>query len=308
MATTADLFLGGTWIKVPALDVDGTKVIVSGNWLRTAALDGEDCLDRELNDPEACIRTLKDRTSHALNADVFTFAQMLPATEPRYSYPMQRDSIAAIRLTTFANWWEELPQVARKNARRAAKRGVVVTTRELDDELVRGIVEINNETPSRQGRQFTHYGESVDDVKKDFSSFAHRSEFVCAHVGDELIGLIKIVYGDRVAAIMKLQSKISHYDRRPANALLAKAVECCELRGISHITYGKFRYGNQENTSLMEFKARHGFQEILVPRFYVPLTPKGRIAVKLGLHRGVAEIVPQRLLRVARQIRKIWYY
>lgn len=307
MAATADLFLGGTWIKVPAVDVNGTTLVVSGNWLRIAAMDGEDCPERELDDPERCIRTLKDRQSHSVRADVLTFAQLVPATEPKYPYPMQQDSIATIRLASYKEWWESLPQETRKNTRRAAKRDVVVSIRELDDQLIRQIMEINNETPSRQGRRFTHYGANFEDVKRDYGSFAHRSEYVCAHFGDELVGISKIVYGSHVAAIMKLQPKISHYDKRPANAVLARSIERCAERGASCVTYGKFRYGKQENTSLMEFKARHGFEEVLVPRYHVPLTLKGAVAVKLGLHRDMVEILPESAIRVARSVRKRWH-
>jgi hypothetical protein len=307
MSATADLFLRGAWIKVPTVDFNGTRLVVTGNWLRVAAPDGEDCPERELEDPEGCIRTLKDRRSHNVRADVLTFAQMVPSTEPQYPFPMQRDSIATIRLTSFNEWWERLPQETRKNARRAAKRGVVVSVRALDDNLIRQIMEINNETPSRQGRRFTHYGESFEDVKRDFSSFAQRSEFACAYLGDELIGISKIVYCGDVAVIMKLQPKISHYDKKPANALLCQALECCALKGVSHVTYGKYRYGRQEHTSLMEFKARHGFEEVLVPRFYVPLTAKGRVAVNLGLHRDMVEVLPASVIRVARSVRKRWH-
>jgi Acetyltransferase (GNAT) domain len=304
---TADLFVGGTWIKVPALDIDGRTVLATGRWLRMAALEGEDCLDRELENPGRCIQRLKDRRSHGLNADIFTFAQTVSTPEPRYRYPMQRDSIATIRLTSFKDWWEDLPQEGRKNVRRAAKRGVVVESRALDDALIRQIMDLNNETPSRQGRRFTHYGESFEEVKRDFSSFADRGEFVCAFLGEELIGIVKIVYCGNIGVIMKLQPKTSHYDKRPANAILAKAVECCEHKGVSYITYGKYRYGNQERTSLMEFKARHGFQEVLVPRYLVPLTVKGQLAVRLGLHRKLVEIVPERVLRVARDARRRWH-
>jgi hypothetical protein len=307
MSATADLFLGGAWIKVPAVEFNGTRLLVTGKWLRVAALDGEDCLERGLEDPEGCIRTLKDRRSHSVQADILTFGQTVPSTVAMYSYPMQPDSIATIRLTRFNDWWEGLPQVTRKNARRAAKRGVVVSVRELDDNLIRQIMEINNETPSRQGRHFTHYGESFEDTKRDFSSFAYRSDFVCAHLGDELIGISKIVYCRHGAAIMKLQSKITRYDDRPSNALLVKALECCAQRGVSCVTYGKYRYGRQEVTSLMEFKARHGFEEVLVPRFYVPLTVRGRVAVTLGLHRGMVDILPESVIRVARSARKKWH-
>ena len=61
-------------------------------------------------------------------------------------------------------------------------------------------------------------------------------------------------------------------DKRPANALIAKMVEVCEAKGISHLIYGLYNYGNKRNSSLLEFKIRNGFEEFLVPRYYIPLT------------------------------------
>jgi hypothetical protein len=77
-------------------------------------------------------------------------------------------------------------------------------------------------------------------------------------------------------------------------------------KGLSHLVYGKFRYGNQPTTSLMEFKARNGFVQIPLPRYYVPLTAKGRICLALKLHRQVVELLPTRMLRLAVGVRAEW--
>ena len=60
--------------------------------------------------------------------------------------------------------------------------------------------------------------------------------------------------------------------------LIAKAVGICETQGISYITYGLYNYGNKRDSPLREFKIRNGFEEILVPRFFVPLTRGGGFA------------------------------
>jgi hypothetical protein len=250
---------------------------------------------------------LKQEELNGVRADVFTFAQKLPATVPKYRYHMEWESTAAIRLNGLANWWEKLPQETRKNTRRAAKRGVIIKSKAVDDELISGIVAINNESPVRQGRRFPHYGTTPDEVKRDFLSFRDRSDLLCAYSNDDLIGLVKIIYCGDVGAISKLQSKMSHYEKRPTNALLVKAIEICEQKGMSYVTYGKFRYGNQGTTSLMDFKVRHGFQEILLPRYYVPLTTKGEVAVALGLHRDLRSRLPRTVLSIARGVRSEWY-
>ena len=96
-------------------------------------------------------------------------------------------------------WWEKLPQEARKNTRRAAKRGVEVKVVPFDDELARGIHKICNETPVRQGRPFWHYGKDFETVKREHATYLERSEFIGAYFENELIGFIKMVYVDRLA-------------------------------------------------------------------------------------------------------------
>ena len=86
----------GKRIKVPAFDVSGTTIVVRGKWIKLASVRGEDWVETELQDPEACAKELKKQRSHGLRADILTFAQKLPATLPKYEYPMEWESIAAI--------------------------------------------------------------------------------------------------------------------------------------------------------------------------------------------------------------------
>ena len=78
-------------------------------------------------------------------------------------------------------------------------------------------------------------------------------------------------------------------------------------KGIEWLTFGMFNYGNKRDSSLREFKERNGFREVLVPRYYVPLNLKGRIAIKLGLHRGVMGVLPHRIIKIAVEPRTTWY-
>jgi hypothetical protein len=306
-STVVEVSVKGKWSTVPALGLGDKNIIVKGRWLKVATVHDEQWLDTELDDPDTCVQRLKQTKADGLRADIFTFAQKLPATTPRYRYSMEWESVAAVRLPSFAEWWEKVPQETRKNVRRAAKRGVVVKVSPLDDALIRGIVELNNDSPTRQGTPFHHYGKSYEQVKKDQSTHIDRSEFICAYVGDELIGFLKIVYCGRFGALLLLITKGSHQDKRPANALMAKAIERCDEKGLSYMVYGRFRYGNQPKTSLMEFKIRHGFEEILVPRFYVPLTTTGAIGMSLGLHRESVAVLPQSAISIGRRVRAQWY-
>jgi hypothetical protein len=289
-----EIAVKGKWFTVPALEINGKNIIVKGKWIRTACVEAEEWLETELGEPQLCAQILKESTG--FRADILTFAQKLPATLPRYSYPIEWDSIAAVRLTTFKDWWESLPQVTRKNVRRAQKRGVVVHVKQLNDSLIRDICDLNNDSPVRQGKSFTHYGKTLDQVKKDQVAFLDRSDYICAYYGNELIGFIKLIYRAGVASILTFLPKASHHDKRPANAILAKTVELCTEKKITHLIFGKFNYGNKHHTSLREFKIRNAFEEILVPHYYVPLSTKGAVSVRLKLHRGPLGLLPHNVI------------
>ena len=82
-----------------------------------------------------------------------------------------------------------------------------------------------------------------------------------------------------------------HWDKAVNNALLAKAVEVCASNGERWLMYG--RIGN--HPSLDKFKESNGFVKFPITRYYVPLTWKGRVAIRLGLHREFKDALPQSL-------------
>jgi hypothetical protein len=43
-----------------------------------------------------------------------------------------------------------------------------------------------------------------------------------------------------------------------------------------------------------------------VPRYYVPITKKGLVAIKFGLHKGFRERVPETILAPMRDLREKW--
>jgi hypothetical protein len=302
-----EISVKGKWIVVPALHVDGNVIITKGKWVKTAVIEAEEWLETEVGNPEACVRALKEQKSVGPRADIFAFSQKIPDSAARYSYAVKWDSYAFAHITSFNEWWTKLPQETRKNVRRSQKRGVTVSVKPMDDALVNDLVGLNNDSPVRQGKRFTHYGKTFEQVKKDQMSFLDRSDYICAYVEDELVGVLKLVYRGNSASILTLLSKASHAEKRPSNALLAKAVELCEAKRIPFLVYGKLNYGNKRDSSLRDFKIRHGFEEILLPRYYVPLTWRGALCVKLGLHRGFLDVLPPGVIAFAISVRAKCY-
>lgn len=295
----------GKTLYVPSTEICGRRVIVTGKWIRTAEIKDEGVVEGvTVEDPDSFITKLKESN---LTADLFTFAQRPPEITPKYNYHRDWDNWAAIPTASFEDWWESLSQVSRKNVRRAGRRGVVVKAIPFDDDLVRGVHRIYNSIQIRDGRLFWHYGQDVDSVGRSLATYLDRSEFIGAYLGEELIGFLKMVYVDDTATIFHIISMDEHYDKRPQNALIAKAAEVCEQKGVSHLIYGKFIYGNKRRSSLVEFKRRNGFQQVNFPRYYIPLTPRGELFVRLRLYRGVSGLLPEPILYLALSCRD-WYH
>lgn len=296
----------GKPVQVPAVHVNGRTIFVSGGWLKVASVHDEAWVaGQPVEDPEACLQKIRQA---GLNADLFTFRQMLPLVEAKYHYPRVMDNVAAIATMDFQEWWEKrLPQETRKNVRRSAKRGVTVREVEFSDELVREIVEINNESPVRQGRRFWHYGKSFEVVKRDYSTFLDRSVYIGAYHENALIGFIKMIYMGEIAGIMQLVCMHRHQDKRTPNALITRAVEICHAKGLKYMTYGKYLYANHARSALTEFKKRNGFEKIFLPRYYVPLTAKGKMAMALGLHLSFKRLIPEKAHYFLGNLRARWY-
>ena len=106
---------------------------------------------------------------------------------------------------------------------------------------------------------------------------------------------------------MHILAMIKHRDKAPTNILIAQAVRSCADRGISRLVYANFAYGKKVRSSLSDFKKNNGFQRVDLPRYYVPLTPWGALAFRLGLHRRLAEQMPESLAAKLRELRSRWY-
>jgi hypothetical protein len=291
----------GKTVRLPAAEVNGRTVIVAGRFVRIASIHDAALAEGEtVPDPSDFVAKL---AASGLRADILTFSQKIHDHTPKHAYPFEWDNAAVACTSNYTEWWEGLPQVVRKNVRRSAKRGVSVEVAPFDEALVRGIKAIYDETPFRQGRRFWHFGKDLETVRADNSSYLDRSDFIGAYLDGELIGFMKIVYVDNVAMVMQILAKASHYDKRPMNALIAKAVEVCHDKGMAYLVYSKFTYGKKTESDIAEFKRRNGFAQMNFPKYFLPLTLRGRLALALKLHRGLVELLPSRMIHVLLGVR-----
>lgn len=281
------------------------EIKIRGKLVRIGQIDGDKF--KFLDDPEPTLLHLRQQKARP---DIFTFMERMPHTSPRFRYPMEWDNLAVLTIPSFEHWWNQtLGFKARNKAKQAAKKGVTVREVPFDDDLVRGIWEIYNESPVRQGRRFPHYGRSIDSVRHISRTFPESSVFIGAFLDEKLIGFIKLLWDDSrtQAGVLHVISMIRHRDKAPTNALVAQAVRSCAERNIPYLVYSNFAYGKKERSGLSDFKERNGFERIQLPRYYVPLTPLGRTALRFGLHHRVSHYVPESIAAKLRDARYEWY-
>ncbi|MCI0744591.1 MAG: hypothetical protein L0Y58_04215 [Verrucomicrobia subdivision 3 bacterium] len=286
--------------------IEGHGVVAVGRWLRVATLKDEDWLEGGLvAHPIKFIGALR---ASGLPADIFAFSGPLGGTPDESGGQFELENVAVIRTGDYKAWWEGLPQEARKNTRRAAKRGIEIRSAALDDDFAAGIKAIYDETQVRQGRKFWHYGKDLDTVKRENGTYLDRCEFLGAYYLGQLVGFMKFVYVGDAARIMQILCQNAHQDKRPMIALIANAAEICHQKGLNYLIYGKFTYGRKTDSSITEFKRRLGFEPLEYRRYYIPLSLRGRIALRLGVHKGWLALLPPKLIKHLLDIRSRWLH
>jgi hypothetical protein len=301
---TSEYRVRGASQSVPTVSIGAREVIAVGRRLRIAMLKDEEWLEGEpIPDPDSFTAQLR---ASGLKVDLLTYATSIDAERLRVEGRCEFDNAAVIRTDDYKAWWDGLPQEARKNARRAAKRGVEVRVAQYDDDFVTGIKAIYDESPIRQGRRFWHFGKDEESVRRENASYLDRCEFLGAYHEGELIGFLKMVFVGNAGRIMQILSLNAHQDRRPMVALIVKAAESCHAKGLKYLIYGKYTYGRKSETSIMEFKRRLGFVQKDFPRYYIPLTWRGRIAIAIGAHAGWLGVLPSWLIHALLRMRSWW--
>lgn len=277
--------------------VENIDVRVGGRFLKIARLLDEYYVT--VKDPATFSPKLRDT---GRRIDLFTFVQELHERIPKYDYHYEFDSVAVLRLSTFDNWInKQITFKPRNKLRKALKSGVQTCVVDFSDELLHGIMDIYNETPIRQGKRNRHFGKDFETLKREHATFLDCSQFIGAYFEDELIGFAKVTHSKSHSIIMNIVAKVRHRDKAPTNALLAKTIELVTDRNIPLLKYGV--WGGR---GLNDFKTANAFECFSVPRYYIPLTLRGRLALRLNLHHGLKERLPSSWIGKATDLRAKW--
>jgi hypothetical protein len=295
---TKDILVKGKPAKKRCIEIAGQQYTVSCGFANVVSLDDE--WFEDVKDPDHVIQTIK---RSGLGADIFAFWQRPPDQEPRFNFYKEWESVAALPVRGYDHWFsKQISSRLRSQIRKAIKEGLEIRETAYDDDFVRGMTEIFNETPVRQGRPFWHYGKDFETIKKQFSTYIYREQMIGAYLGGEMVGFIMLGDSGNFGLTGQIISKVKHRDKVTNNALIGKAVEICEKRKLPWLVYGYWT-----NDSLAEFKRRCGFEEQRVPRYFVPLSLKGAVALKSGLHRGWKNALPSQIKSPLKKLRKFLY-
>lgn len=265
--------------------VDGLDVVVSGHVRRIAKLRAE--YYEYVDDPARFVQSLR---AAGVRADIFSFLQETALREPRFPFQYDVESISVLRITDYEHWWKkQLNDKTRNMIRKAQKAGVEVRVANYDDEFVRGIKGVYDESPLRQGKPFAHYGKDLATLEREHASYADRSDFIGAYHQGRMIGFAKLVNRPGVSNLMQIIAMISERDKAPTNALIAKAYELCAQRSVPFLHYGLW-----SKRGLGDFKRKHCFEQLDVYRYFLPLGLRGRALLAGRLHRRLPQYVPER--------------
>jgi len=277
--------------------VADVELTISGRFLKIAKLRHE--WFEYLEDPLGFVAALRSR--HPI-ADVFMFLQESHYPRPSLPFHHELSDASVLTFNTYEDWWKTLHFKVRNKARKVQKTGVDMRRVQLNDDFVRGVKGIYDESPIRQDRRFPHFGKSFDVVKEDLSSFLDRSLFIGAYHEGELVGFMKLFEGRDILRTIHIIAKISHRDKCVMDGLIAKAVEICGERHIRHL-----HYGDWASRGLGAFRAKFGFERHDCPRYFVPLSTRGRLMLALRLHHSFKQHMPQDWIDRVVMLRRKWY-
>jgi hypothetical protein len=290
--------VNGRPTKVRFVEIAGQTYTFSRNPVNVVRLEDE--WYEDVRDPLSVINTL--RNSSGFRPDIFTFWQRLPGLEPQYPFYLHWEELAVLPIKSYDHWWnQQIKSRVRGLIRKTEKEGIQVREVPFDDEFVAGMTAIFNGAPVRQGRRSWHYGKSFATIKEQFSRYVYRETMIGAYLDGELIGFVMLGDAGRFRITGEIIASVKHRDKPINNALVAKCVEICAREKSPHLVY--FYWSDD---SLAEFKRRCGFEKTRVPRYFVPLTLQGRLALKLGLHRGWKEAIPPDLKARLKKWRRAW--
>lgn len=275
--------------------VDGKSIAISGRIFNIARLKHE--WFEFLEDPAGTIAELE---KHRRGCDVFTFLQERSDSRS-FSYHKESAHGAVLRVSTYQKWWKAIDYSVRNKIRKAEKSGVELRNECLNDNFIRGVEQIYNESPIRQGRPFRHYGKDFPTIKGNLGTVPDYTFFIGAYHGEELIGFMKLYQGQDILRTVHIIAKLSHRNKPVQDALIAKAVKICEEKSVNFLHYGDWSRGG-----LGAFKIKHGFERFEFPRYFKSLTTKGSLMLKLKLHHDVREYVPARWTDNLATLRNRW--
>lgn len=296
----------GKPVTVPSVMAENRTIVIRGTILRVARVM-DDFLDAQgVQDPDPIILALKK----SKKADLFSFLGRFAAATGNEQLPfwhanyhVEYQDLSAIHVISFDHWWaHQIKKQTRRKIRKALEEGITVCQVPPDDQFIEGIVQIFNETPVRQGKKFWHYGKGFPQVKREISTYSDRSTFLGAYFDGNLVGFAKLINCGCFGRANQLLSMVKHRNKPVTNALVAELVRICEKERLSYLIYGGWNEG-----TLRDFKVNNGFRMLSVPRYYMPLTPRGQFVLKVGLHKGARQLLPNSVRTVIRNLRQAWH-
>lgn len=257
------------------------QLTISSGWLKRATLTDEGYVDVAGHQQWAAM-------AEHCGADLLT---LWPIHLTDLRLHREFVDMAVMPVTSYDQWFTvQINNKVRNLVKKAAKSGVEVRECAFDLAFATGLSAIFNETPLRQGRPFLHYGKTPQTVLTQFSRFLFRERVFGAYREGHLIGVLFLGMAETACHIGQIISLQSARNLAVNNALIAKAVEVCAEAGKPSLVYAFW-----PRSTLRDFKKQNGFVPTPSLRYQIPLTWKGRLALRLKLHTPLSDRIPDGL-------------
>ena len=163
---TKETLVKGQPARIRCVELLGQTFVIEGGALTRVSLEDEwfeDIDDSAGASVAACSRARQHPTCSPSGSACRT-------SEPGTTSIPEWEEIAVLPIQSYEHWWKnQIKSRVRNQIRKAEKDGLMVKEVAYDDEFVKGMTAIFNESPVRQGRPFWHYGKSFETVKRSFA-------------------------------------------------------------------------------------------------------------------------------------------
>ena len=206
-------------------------------------------------------------------------------------------------------WTNKFNKKARNLVKKFKKSNGIVKVLDRPLDYINEIMEVNLSAPIRQGRpmppSYTNREIVIKSLEASLKEKKGHLKVYGAFIHDKLVAYSYVVEHNGYAYISRFLTHTKYFKYAVSNGLISAIIEDLCNRNIEVVQYG---YWSRHHKGVNHFLKQHGFERGKVEAYYIPLSRKGRLALRiLRLISGVKETSLGELLRRVSLVRRFYY-